>query len=231
MSPPWHFTTLLDLVDHWQTLIAGVLAVLAAWRTIRATIQSANREIEASQAQTAVAQRQIETTIDLARMRDAGEAEAFRAVLEAAMTRVLAEAAWVKKTYPDILTPKAGVSDAVGAVRRCFTKGAFAALRGACVRQGSPLTGELLDLEREIDSFAAQGNSPAGLTEQLALIETKADALREKAYERFSGSVAVPGPFATAEAEALIGAPAPPLSTLGPRRSWLRYWFGWREAG
>ena len=28
---PWHFTTLLDLVDHWQTLIAGGLAVLAAW--------------------------------------------------------------------------------------------------------------------------------------------------------------------------------------------------------
>jgi hypothetical protein len=220
---------LLDLVDHWQTLIAGVLAVLAAWRTIRATIQSANREIEASQAQTAVAQRQIETTIDLARMRDAGEAEAFRAVLEAAMTRVLAEAAWVKKTYPDILTPKAGVSDAVGAVRRCFTKGAFAELRGACVRQGSPLTGEFLDLEREIDSFAAQGNSPAGLTEQLALIETKAAGLREKAFERFSGSVAAPGPFATAEAETLIGAPAP--AEPEPRRSWARWWFGWRAAG
>jgi hypothetical protein len=67
---PWHFTTLLDLVDHWQTLIAGGLAVLAAWRTIRATTQSADREVDASQKQTAVAQKQIETTVQLERQRD-----------------------------------------------------------------------------------------------------------------------------------------------------------------
>jgi hypothetical protein len=41
---PWHFTTLLDLVDHWQTLFAGVLAVGEAWRTIRATVESARAE-------------------------------------------------------------------------------------------------------------------------------------------------------------------------------------------
>jgi hypothetical protein len=64
-------------------------------------------------------------------------------------------------------------------------------------------------LEREIDSFASQyedrptvtqgvtirmGNL-AGLDEQLASIERKADALREKAFERFSGSVGAPGPL------------------------------------
>lgn len=27
---PWHFTTWLDLLDHWQSLVAGVLAFLAA---------------------------------------------------------------------------------------------------------------------------------------------------------------------------------------------------------
>ncbi len=37
--------------------------------------------------------------------------------------------------------------------RECITKGAFAELRAACVRRGGPLTGEFLDLEREIDSF------------------------------------------------------------------------------
>src|ERR1700722_5277792 len=81
--PPWHFTTWLDLLDHWQTLFAGVLAVLAAWRTIRATTKSADREVAASQAQTAVAQKQIETTIDLARRRDENEYDAFRIMLEA----------------------------------------------------------------------------------------------------------------------------------------------------
>jgi hypothetical protein len=97
------------------------------------------------------------------------------------------------------------------------------------------LTGEFLELEREIDSFASQGGlSPrggtmemilqgkqAGLDEQLASIETKADALREKAVERFSGSVAAPGHVAPAAPE--------------PRRSWLRrmagWWFGVRAAG
>ena len=163
---PWHFTTCLDLFDHWQTVFAGVLALVAGLITVR------------------VISKQTVTTVRLERERVLSEDRAFRAMLEAAMTRVLVEATWVRKTYPQILTPKAGVSAAVGAVRQCFTKGAFAELRGACVRQGSPLTGEFLDLEREIDSFAAQGNSPADLTEQLALIETKAAKLRQKALER-----------------------------------------------
>jgi hypothetical protein len=46
---------LAQFLYDWQTLIAGVLAVLAAWGTIRATVESANREIKASQEQTAVA--------------------------------------------------------------------------------------------------------------------------------------------------------------------------------
>jgi hypothetical protein len=123
-------------------------------------------------------------------------------------------------------------------------KGAFAELRAACVRRGGDLTGEFLDLEREIDSFASQYDDRptvtqsvtirmgklAGLDGQLALIEKKATALREKAFERFSGSVAARGPFATAEAEALIGVPAPPVSAP-KRRSWLHYWFGFKAAG
>ena len=85
-----------------------------------------------------------------------------------------------------------------GAVRQCITKGAFAELRAAFVRLGSPLTGEFLDLEREIDSFASQVGThalsavpipirkgrPAGLGDQLAKIERNAKALREKAVER-----------------------------------------------
>jgi len=47
-------------------------------------------------------------------------------------------------------------SPAAFVVRTCITKVAFAELRAACVRLGSPLTGEFLGLEREIDSFASQ---------------------------------------------------------------------------
>jgi hypothetical protein len=152
------------------------------------------------------------------------------------------------------MTQTAGSTVEALAVRNCITKGAFAELRGACVRQGGPLTGEFLDLEGEIDNFALQFENRitnasviirmgkhAGLGEQLALIEKKATALREGAFDRLSGSAgtapprrsgaAVPGSFATVEAEALIGAPAPPISEPEPRRSLLRYWFGWRAAG
>jgi hypothetical protein len=128
------------------------------------------------------------------------EASAFHAMLEAAMARVLAEAAWARKAYPETLTRTEGgdlVSRNFG-VGQCIAKGAFAELRAACVRQGGPLTGEFLDLEREIDSFTSQwergrsSESSPGirvsrstyLSDQLALIETKATALRQKAAER-----------------------------------------------
>jgi hypothetical protein len=200
-SPPWQwqFTTWLGLLDHWQTLAAGVLALLAAWFTIRATKRSADREIAASQAQTAVAQKQIDTTVRLEQMREANEASAFRAMLEAAMTRVLAEAAWARRTYPKTFTQTTEVvSIEAGTVRQCITKGAFAELRAACLRQGSPLTGEFLDLEGEIDSFASQVGTyafsaaaaipvrkgiHAGLGAQLTLIETMATELRQKAAQ------------------------------------------------
>ncbi len=125
-------------------------------------------------------------------------------MLEAAMARVLAEAAWAKMTYPQILTRPRGESVEALLVRNCITKGAFAELRAACVRRGGPLTGDFLDLEREIDSFASQSAnfaSPAsievrirkgfhaGLGEQLALVETKAAELRKKAFEAFASRI------------------------------------------
>jgi hypothetical protein len=103
---PWHYTTLTDALDHWQTIIAGLLALAAAAWTIRETVNSAKREVDASQKQTAVAQKQLETTIRLAEKRDEDEYDAFRVTLEAAMMRVLAEVAWAKATYPNLLTPQ-----------------------------------------------------------------------------------------------------------------------------
>jgi hypothetical protein len=256
MTPlQWHFTTWLDLLDHWQTIIAGVLALAAAFGTILVTRRIANgqiaaareeadRMVAAARAQTDATFKQTEATVRLEDLRNAREALAFYVMLEAAMARVLDEAARARRICLPILTQTAGLSLDGLVVRQCITKGAFAELRAACVRRGGDLTGEFLDLEREIDSFASQYEDRptvtqgvtirmgklVGLDEQLASIERKADALREKAFERFSGSVAAPGPFATAEAEALIGAPAPPVSAP-KRRSWLRYWFGWRAAG
>jgi hypothetical protein len=195
-----------QFLHDWQTLIAGLFAVAAAWRTIRATVRSADREVAASQAQTAVAQKQIETTIELARQRQASEARAFRTMLEAAMTRVLFEAAWARKTYPDILAQTAGASPQALIIRECITKGAFPELRAACVRQGGPLTLDFLYLEGEIDNLALQyeeRSSPtapagqrlgkhAGLSDQLAVIIEKATELRAKAA-RDAHDLTLPG--------------------------------------
>jgi hypothetical protein len=206
--PPWHFTTWLDLLDHWQTLFAGVLAVLAAWRTIRATTKSADREVAASQAQTRATLQQTETSFALEQMRKESEASAFHVMLVAAMVRVRDEAALARTAYQELIVPQemleaigagreSGSSPKALAVRQCITKGAFAELRAACVRLGGDLTGDFLDLEREIDSFASQYEDRyhmqsvtirmgkhAGLDEQLARIETKAGELLQKAVLR-----------------------------------------------
>jgi hypothetical protein len=149
----------------WQTLIAGVLAILAAGGTIWATIKSANREI-------AVAQKQIETTIQLEQDRGAKENIAFLAMLEAAMVRVIDETPLARGA---VMT-----SIDTATVRACLTKGGFDELRGGCLRLGSPLTGEFLDLEREIDTFALSlWDTNLGL-KQLDSIEAKAIKLRNK---------------------------------------------------
>ena len=50
-SAPWHFTTWLDLFDHWQTVIAGFLALLAAFTTVVVTMIIARRQIAVSREQ------------------------------------------------------------------------------------------------------------------------------------------------------------------------------------
>jgi hypothetical protein len=84
-SPFWQF------IDHWQTLITGVLALIAGIGTIWATIASAQREIAANQAQSKVAQDQLATTLRLERRRVVRESYAFFAMVEAAMGATLSD--------------------------------------------------------------------------------------------------------------------------------------------
>jgi hypothetical protein len=41
---PWHYTTFWDWLDHWQTLIAGALALVAAIITVVVTLRVERRE-------------------------------------------------------------------------------------------------------------------------------------------------------------------------------------------
>ena len=105
VDTPWHYTTPVDALDHWQTVIAGVLALLAGLGTVVATMIIADRQITASakeadrqiaasreeadkvitasRAQTEATFKQTETTVRLERERDASEATAFAAMVEA----------------------------------------------------------------------------------------------------------------------------------------------------
>jgi hypothetical protein len=42
----WHYTTLVDFVDHWQTLIAGLIALIAAIITVAVTLKVERRKVD-----------------------------------------------------------------------------------------------------------------------------------------------------------------------------------------
>ena len=112
----WHFTSLPDALDHWQTIIAGVLAFVAGFGTVVATMIIARRQIAASREEAdrviAVTREQTETTVRLERERVLSEDRAFRTMLEAAMTRVLAEVANVTSVPPGIRDAARAISSA-----------------------------------------------------------------------------------------------------------------------
>jgi hypothetical protein len=60
---PWHYTTIVDLVDHWQTLLAGSIALIAAIITVLVTLKverrKADREIDALRKSLAIELRQL----------------------------------------------------------------------------------------------------------------------------------------------------------------------------
>jgi hypothetical protein len=43
---PWHYTNIIDLIDHWQTLLAGLIALIAAIITVFVTLKVERRKVE-----------------------------------------------------------------------------------------------------------------------------------------------------------------------------------------
>jgi hypothetical protein len=60
---PWHYTTIVDFVDHWQTLLAGLIALIAAIITVFVTLKverrKVDREIDALRKSLAIELRQL----------------------------------------------------------------------------------------------------------------------------------------------------------------------------
>jgi hypothetical protein len=183
----------LGCVDHWQTLIAGFLAVTAAVVTVWGTIFSANREIKAARAaaqdqivaaqdQTKAAEHQTATLRDIEDRRSASETLAFYSLLEAAARCVINDVEAAKemaKHFPlSILWEESAANDA----RKRIQRTGFTELRNGLLRFGSPLTAPFLRLDAEIERFT---NGPiseqAAFREQLSRIEQQAIELSSKA--------------------------------------------------
>src|SRR5271155_1784324 len=180
-DPFWQF------IDHWQTLITGLLALAAGVGTVWATIKSASRDVAAAQAQTQAAQHQTEVMRELERRRLAREGYAFHMMLEAAMGAVIEDVAAAQK-LPRAPPPSASQTYSMQAypVRQRVKRAAFPELRGAFLRFGGPLTALFLRLDKDIEDFTAQCIQPvnpatgfagqpvgvnANLDEQLGRIE------------------------------------------------------------
>ena len=60
---PWHYTTIVDLIDHWQTLLAGLIALIAAIITVFVTLKverrKVDREVDALRKSLAIELRQL----------------------------------------------------------------------------------------------------------------------------------------------------------------------------
>jgi hypothetical protein len=173
-----HRWNLPQFLYNWQTLIAGVFALLAGFGTVWMTRHIANRQIAETREQT-------ETTIRSERLRAAREGFAFHAIFDAAMSRVLADATDANTKFRG---PGPNLEADAYFARTRFSKLAFDELRGACVSHGGRLTETFLELEIAIDRFASQirtdpypRGEPNGLPSQLDNIENKARHLREEA--------------------------------------------------
>lgn len=59
----WHYTTIVDFVDHWQTLLTGLIALIAAIITVFVTLRverrRPDREIDALGKSLAIELRQL----------------------------------------------------------------------------------------------------------------------------------------------------------------------------
>ncbi len=60
---PWHYTTIVDFVDHWQTLLAGLIALIAAIITVFVALKverrKVDREVDALRKSLAIELRQL----------------------------------------------------------------------------------------------------------------------------------------------------------------------------
>jgi hypothetical protein len=183
-------------VGYWQTIIAGILAVLAAVGTIYFTNKAARSQVQAAREQTAAAKEQTKAGLRMERRRVAKQLFAFLHMLDAALAGVIDDIKAARELFAS--APKTEPHSQVAfEVRQRIKKTGFPDLRGAMIGCGGFLTAPFLDLEKAIDLFSERyiettptghGNQikkgeTAKILEQLSSIETQALNLRTLSEE------------------------------------------------
>lgn len=175
-----------QLVDLWQTLIAGGLALLAGIVTVWGTLKAANRQVKAAND---AADREIKAANEAADRQIAAAQEQTKAAqhqtaVEAARKLPPPSPSEVARGNPQ--TREAYI------IRQRVKRAGFAELRNAFLRFGGTRTTEFLQLDKEIEDFGAQWmqtysptsgfptqpiGTNAGIYEQLDHIEQQAKEL------------------------------------------------------
>lgn len=184
----------------WQTLITGLLALGAAWWTVRATQSAADREVAAAQLQTAASLAQTRATALIERRRIARQSWAFMAMLSATMGRVLDDAEEASKLAIG-LSAASGNSVQAYQARNRIKRTGFSEIMAASIEFGGQLTEQFLRLDGDIDVLAGetvqmpgtyggavQFGIHAGLDTDLLRVKDRANAIRQTAIEEMKRS-------------------------------------------
>jgi hypothetical protein len=179
----------IAILNRWQTLAVGNLAVAAAVLTVWATIRSANRETLVAQQQTATAQQQIETTLCLERRRTPREAYAFS---WSQRRQWVSSSATLRRYGKFSNRIRPGLRNRHMRRDKGFRNGPSRSF--ANLRLGGQLTAPFLSLDNRIAIFAAQSypaQDPGGrqypVGRNAGLVEERAEMTSGGKSRRFEG--------------------------------------------
>jgi hypothetical protein len=167
-----------QVVDHWQTLIAGILAVIAAVGAITATMIAANREIAAAQQQTKAARDQIAAEDLREERRSASDALNFFQALDAVIGIVEADVDAARKLIPENLD-KTSYSRPAYIARKRIKMTAFKDISGAILRNDSAQSTQFLSLYNKIEEYASQTYEELGVSASSVLKGRNENILNE----------------------------------------------------
>jgi hypothetical protein len=146
----------------WQTLIAGVLALLAGIGTVWMTRHIANKQIKAAREEAdrviAATRDQTETTVRLERKRDANKSVAAASELQSAVDRC--KSAILGKRKPEIWPTFTAAWDYHRRFRSTYEVAAMG--RWESLSNPPSEVGKLLDRLREVGRSVDEGREPDG---------------------------------------------------------------------